>query len=277
MKHWIAIMAAAVLMPLGNAAYASPPTGPPGPEPAVTAPSIAPLIALQERFAQGAGVRFRETVTTTAKPKRGAASASTLKMSGVVNLGRTGVSSADVTLASYFTKNDAVTIRTVLVGGTAYFGGSALNELYIGDAEWISLPTRLIPPDYWSQGPVVLFRPEMLKTLLAKAKFDKESNSFSGTIALGTVLAPGSAIKVKPRDLKAKVNWKLWLGKDNLPKRLTTSTTLIDGTGRLITHGDTRFQSWGTSIDITKPPAHLVVPGNEREGLPRLSIPFSRP
>ncbi|WP_283138810.1 hypothetical protein [Rhizohabitans arisaemae] len=276
MKRWITITAAAVLVPLGGTAYAAPPA--PKPAASVTA-TPAPVAALDAQFAKSAGVRFSETVTSGFATKRGLKSQAVYKASGVVGLTKTGVSASDSTLAFDIPGSGKTTFRTILVDGTAYLRGSLFAELLPTNVEWVSTPVEGLSVNLWSNSAVDLLAPGTLKSLLAKAKFDKKTSSYSGTIPLGKALSPQANLPLTKSVLSTtKIDWKLWVGKDHLPKRLKTSMTLIvdKKLGNLVNTSDIHFRGWGTPVSITAPPAHLVSSIDDLAELPLPPGPLDR-
>ncbi|WP_283138812.1 hypothetical protein [Rhizohabitans arisaemae] len=244
MRRWIMFTAVAVLVPIAGTAHAS--SGPSNPIPTPGAV----IAALNAEFAKGAGVRFNETETYATVFMEKTLSASIHESSGVIKLSRTGISSFDKTQIS--DRIERRPTRTIVVDGTVYVRDSGLNSLIRPDVEWVSSPVEESAKDSWSAIHFDILAPGTLKNLLAKATFDRKTNSYRGT-------------KRSPEISTDQINWTLWLGKDNLPKRFHTSYGPVSKFQIVVTN-DIRFRNWGTPADITAPPAHLVTPSDELGG-----------
>ena len=57
------------------------------------------------------------------------------------------------------------------------------------------------------------------------------------------------------------VSWRLWVGRDQLPRRFTTSFVLLSSpkSGDLVVSSDTRLTGWGTRTPVKAPPAAQVI------------------
>ncbi|MEV5413984.1 hypothetical protein AB0K60_34775 [Thermopolyspora sp. NPDC052614] len=88
---------------------------------------------------------------------------------------------------------------------------------------------------------------------------------YTGAISLrqlGKVSEQARAMAELLKDEKPlKVSWKLWVAKDQLPRRFTTSLVLASDpkVGKAVISSDTRFSGWGTRAQVKAPPAAQVI------------------
>ncbi|GAB1823387.1 hypothetical protein [Herbidospora sp. RD11066] len=137
---------------------------------------------------------------------------------------------------------------------------------------WVLEKGRRIRPSV--QTMIRIDDPASLRAVLATTKVKRAAGTYDGT---PTTLYEGSItidelyraspasfrIKPQPKESRAKVSWRIWFGKDLLPRRVWSSwrSPAIGGDNLDATNvSDHLLTGWGTRIRITPPPADQVAP-----------------
>ncbi|WP_432929888.1 hypothetical protein ACQPZZ_06675 [Microbispora sp. CA-135349] len=256
--------------------------------PAVAAPAQAhttgsqarpldPVAALRKQFVPGHGVRFTSSATidfggmTTVR--------STAK--GALAFGRSGIAASDVSqkidygalLEDKDLKGADKPTRTITIGRTAYTNGGVFSSLFPEGKKWLrsSGDARVgalrgtgefVDPLDW----------RTLKTVLATTKAKSAGGVVNGaktTLYRGTITLKRLA-EIEPRlkdgfsasEAKSVVGWKMWIGADQLVRKVQTSLTMklrfkkttieVDATNV------TSLVGWGSRVTVKAPPKSQV-------------------
>ncbi|WP_157529940.1 hypothetical protein [Microtetraspora niveoalba] len=253
--------------------------------PAIAAPAYAqapaanPVSALAKQIKPMRGVH----VTSAAKVSAEGMSLFKFRSEGDLQFGRSGVAASDLTSKSDFDglfggdddlagmKNP---LRTININGTSYLSGGVYDDMLPAGKSWLRMPGGN-PASLDGTLGINPFDTGTLKAVLATAKGKSNGGTvdgirttvYRGSITLRQLYASSPATKkqlknLKPADAKTTINWKLWIGADQLIRRLTTSTTTTFKYKKtsmdMSMTGDTKFSKWGQKTSITAPPARDV-------------------
>lgn len=258
---------------------------------ATTAPAAAakaprdPAAAVKRQAAKKSGVHIKENVRLTL----GRETLMNIRQSGLLRLGPRGTTAYDLKFTG------AVRMRLIGVHGRTYMQSPELTDELPEGKKWVRLTD--ISADTGSSIVNVL-DPKVLKTLL-KTTRSKVSGGrvdgvrtvvYRGSITLRQLakVAPtardtADALKTLNNKKPVTVPWKLWVGRDRLPRRLTASigleTSKERGDAKITS--DTRFSGWGTTTPVKAPPAAEVIDIKDLESgkeiTERYLIPFTDP
>ncbi|GAA2891655.1 hypothetical protein GCM10010517_56030 [Streptosporangium fragile] len=149
--------------------------------------------------------------------------------------------------------------RIVRVKNTAYMYGGVFGPFLPTGKPWLRIPEDSTGIAGAMGQYINPAEPTTLKALLANATV-KRPTVYSGKITFGELhkVSPwfrAAAGKTLHGSLaKTTLNWKLYLGADRLPKRLTT----WQGTSEASQTVDTSYSGWGSEVAIAAPPADQV-------------------
>ncbi|NUW40820.1 hypothetical protein [Nonomuraea rhodomycinica] len=251
--------------------------------PALAAP-VNPVAPVQKQFVAGHGVKFAERVKIVAGGQRQV----TIRRSGTLEFGPSGVVASDVTGQFNIKREDAerladalkelgdeefgidlVTALTmpehiVTKGRYTYLTGGLWSAVFNSNKSWIRVPgvQPIGATTVYSQPLNILSEPATLKTLLKGAKATKDG--YAGKIQAKTLsktspifsgilgLADGKS------SVKGAISWKLSVDAKGLPTRLVsvvpaTALGAKDAKGLAISV-ETTFSDWGTPVTVTAPP-----------------------
>ncbi|WP_433420091.1 hypothetical protein ACQP1V_07245 [Microtetraspora malaysiensis] len=266
---------------------------------ALMAPTIAAPAYAQTRAADPVSALAKQF-----KVKRGVHMTSATKMSvagmpgfktrteGDVQFGRSGIVASDLT-----TKNDFGNLfeddedlqglnepmRTITINKTAYVSGGIFGDIIPSDKTWLRVPTGASATSLGGDQFVNVFNARSLRAVLATTKAKGNGGTLDGTrttvyrgsITLKQLAASSPAMKKQLADLDAKsgktvLNWKLWVGADQLVRRVTTAVTFTIKSKKMSIDmdltGDTKFTKWGSKVSITAPPASEVATSADIDG-----------
>lgn len=252
------------------------------------APAAKPVIALKKQFATGHGVHF----TSVNKIDVGGLASVKLRSKGTVGFGRTGVTATDITTKADWgdlfgdeeeTDGPNKPIRTITMKKTSYSSGDLFDSYLPEGKSWVR-STDGDPARELSGG--FLLNPldaNTLRTVLSTTKArgkggivaGARTTLYRGTITMKQLLSASPATRRQLKGLNAKekasrVSWKVWLGTDDLVRRVTTSTRRTVKIEKMSIEmaltSDARFTGWNKKIKITPPPSDQVINLSDIDG-----------
>ncbi|RBQ16551.1 hypothetical protein DP939_30035 [Spongiactinospora rosea] len=214
----------------------------------------APVAALRRQFDQRRGVRVAEVITSAVNGEPVAR----VRTDTAVDFEESGPVATRVSITAN-TSGASVRMEPEsawpLITDDAYYPGYTGNPAY--PAYPGPVAPRLAAGTPTSAGPVHLLEPETLRAVLLSAYTGRQPSEIldgtpttvmSGTISMGELgrVSPGFRSTHANHDPDTAVSWRLWLGQDDLPRRLTTTWTRQDNSrSRTTTINDSRFTEWG--------------------------------
>ncbi|MGI5485921.1 hypothetical protein [Microtetraspora malaysiensis] len=263
--------------------------------PAIAAPAYAqaqarptdPVSALAKQFKVKRGVHMTSATKTSIGGMPGLKS----RTEGDLQFGPSGIVASDLT-----TRNDFGNLfqddedlqglnqpmRTITINKTAYISGGIFGDIIPSDKTWLRVPgASSASPD--SSQFVNVFDARSLRAVLATTKAKGNGGTLDGTrttvyrgsITLKQLAAASPAMKKQLTGLDAKsgktmLNWKMWVGADQLVRRVTTAVTFTIKSKKMSFDmdltGDTKFTKWGSKVSITAPPASEVATSADIDG-----------
>lgn len=275
----------ATLASVGTAALLAPALAAPAQAQAQPRPAD-PVSALTKQFKVKRGVH----VTSAGKVAIAGTTAFKLRAEGDVQFGRSGVAASDIT-----TKNDFGSLfedeeslqglneptRTITVGRTAYVSGGIYDDLMPAGKSWLRVPGTNSPSAFGGGTFIDAFDARNLRAVLATTKAKGNGGTVDGTrttlyrgsITLKQLAASSPQLKKQLGNMDASygktvVNWKLWVGADQLIRRVTSSATYTMKSKKMsiAMTSDTKFTKWGSKVSITAPPASEVATTADIDG-----------
>ncbi|MGJ6962557.1 hypothetical protein ACSDR0_11670 [Streptosporangium sp. G11] len=246
-----------------------------------------PVSALKRHFKTHRGVKLTENTKIVGESKKNRAIFT--RRSGVLEFGRTGLVASDLTtrfnlpsqggeFKGLFTPS-----RTISLKGVSYTSGGIFAESMPEGKKWLRTPGDTLSLVSAVQQIISTVEPGTLKATLAHTGARRPGGTWDGTrttVHSGTITL-GELFKISPsvRTLLAKkptgrsatlpVTWKIYIGSDQLVRRVvssyTESTRGLNST-ELTYVNDTRYTGWGTKVTIKAPPADQVVEFDELIG-----------
>ncbi|MEU4326412.1 hypothetical protein [Nonomuraea dietziae] len=232
-----------------------------------TAPASAapknPVEALKKQFVAGHGVRISETSTMTTDGK---SSGPVGRMTGVLEFGKSGVVSSDLTrrskgvtvkpddeFAALFSPTRYVSVK----GQTYAKGGIYATDLPEGK-KWVRVPGT--PEASLSGSQMInIFDTTVLKTVLKGAK-SVRGGVYKGAITLSDLSKASGGSAVKGKFGKIKIAYAVTLNAKQLVTRVTSEAKMDFGLlGVMSMTADTRFTAWGSKVSIVAPPEDEVI------------------
>ncbi|WP_433499704.1 hypothetical protein ACQP1K_05105 [Sphaerimonospora sp. CA-214678] len=252
------------------------------------APAAKPVIALKKQFVTGHGVRF----TSVSKIDMGGLASVKLRSKGTVGFGRTGVTASDITLKADWgglldddeeLEGIDEPIRTITVKKTTYSSGHLFDAFLPEGKTWLRSPGGDPARELSGSFLINPLDPNTLRTVLSTTRATgrggvvggAKTTLYRGTITMKQLLSASPTTRKQLNGMSAKerasrVSWKLWLGTDNLVRRITTSTretVKIKKTSiQMALTSDARFTGWGKKIKVTPPPADQVTDLSDTDG-----------
>ncbi|GAA2390917.1 hypothetical protein GCM10010404_55100 [Nonomuraea africana] len=233
---------------------------------AYSAPASAPknpVEALKKQFVAGHGVRVSETSRMYADGK---SAGPVGRMTGVLEFGKSGVVSSDLTrrskgidvkpddeLASLFSPTRYISVK----GQTYAKGGIYAQDLPEGK-KWVRLPGT---PEASMSGSQVInvFDPSVLKTILKGAK-SVRGGVHKGAITLSDLSKASGGGPMPGKFGKVKVDYAVTLNSKQLVTRVTSAVKMDFGVlGVMSMTADTKYTAWGSKVSIVAPPEDEVV------------------
>ncbi|MEV8633349.1 hypothetical protein AB0395_16980 [Streptosporangium sp. NPDC051023] len=294
MKRYIAGLACAATAALSVPALAS----------TAHAQAADPVTALKSKLGSGQGVTFVDKTKIYTAGK----SAVIVDRTGTLQFGPSGIVASDQTgklrlsekdlkelndalaEADQEDQDDAAFIRAfaglakpervVRIGRTSYISGGFFGEFLPAGKTWLRFPGDSLGIMGSMTQSVNAAEPETLKALLAHAT-TKRTGFYSGKITYGELFKVSPWLRAslsgeRPGALsKTAVNWKLYVGADQLPQRLTT--TYVAYPDKTVTTYDTTYSGWGSKVSIKAPAPETVAKPQELQlTKPEAQIPIIR-
>ncbi len=255
--------------------------------PAVAAPAQAhttdsqarpldPAAALRKAFVPGHGVRFASSGTIDV------GGMATVKSSakGRLAFGRSGVTASDVTARTDYgalldedLKGANKPTRTITVGRTAYVNGGVFSSLFPEGKKWLRTPAKGAADVLGNNGEFINpLDGRALKAVLATTKAKgaggvvngARTTLYRGAITLKQLAEVEPSLKkgLSASEAKSVVDWKMWVGGDQLVRKVQTSLTLTLRYKKTTMEVDARnvisFVGWGSRVTVKAPPKSQV-------------------
>lgn len=266
MRRWIAAALTASAVLVASPAYAQ---------------TADPVKALNKQFVAGQGVKLKESTSTWVDGEEYAGAT----REGTIGFGAKGIAGAETIrtpVLSQAVRNqlelaakenpqlaDAIDplierLYMVSVGNRLYINGGIFSMLLPDDKLWMGGKASNPSAAYGDQL-INIFEPQTLKKLLATAT-SKRATAYKGSISLAELYAVSPTFReqmgpAKPKGKQAKtvIDWKLYLDGGQLAKRLSISLSLpVTKKVTMKVVADTQYFDWGSSVQITAPPADVV-------------------
>ncbi|MEU4829762.1 hypothetical protein [Streptosporangium sp. NPDC023615] len=282
-----ALIAPLPALPAPAEAASGPATAAPATPAAATAPAADPVAALTRRFKPHRGVRLAENTKIVGEGKKYRAIFT--RRAGTLEFGSKGLVASDLTtrftvpaksdgglgLAGVFAPS-----RTISVRGTAYTSGGLFTDSMPEGKKWLRTPGAPSSLVSAVQQIISTVEPGTLRATLARTAARRPGGTWdgtrttvhSGTITLAELFKVSPAVRAmlgtRPtgRSATLPVTWKIYLGSDQLVRRVvssyTESTRGLNST-ELTYVNDTRYTGWGSKVTIKAPPADQVADFDE--------------
>ncbi len=246
-----------------------------------------PLAALQSKLGAGRGVSFSDSLKLAAGKERTVV----ITRKGVLQFDGSGVVASDHTSRPRIKSGDldelvvagqnsydenskafakalngiAKPERTVRVKNVSYISGGMFGEFLPEGKKWIRYPGSIngVLDSLGGLQPQLVnaAEPGTLKALLAHAV--KQPGGYTGKISLGELhkVSPWfrASMPLKPTGAQAEqvLSWRLSVGSDGLPTRLTS--TYVGGPNSSSITMETDYTGWGSKVSVKAPSADEVV------------------
>ncbi|MFI6293882.1 hypothetical protein ACIBEJ_20000 [Nonomuraea sp. NPDC050790] len=186
-----------------------------------------------------------------------------------------------------FGKGKAIASDTRYRAGHKYAGEGEFRYLTFPGQEYMQDKGRRLPKGKrwvltedkqfipFAHSPIKVADPAVLRAILATAKAKRPAGVYDGTrttmyegaITFGQLYkaSPGTS---KPKDPQAKITWRIWLGRDQLTRRVWStwrSRSPLSGSREPteVHVMDALFSDWGTKTQINRPAADEVITSEE--------------
>ncbi|WP_169789061.1 hypothetical protein [Nonomuraea candida] len=235
--------------------------------PAQAAP-VDPAKALKKQYAAGHGVRVSETSRMVTDGTTTLVTTTT----GEFGFGDGGVVAADLRTRTKGAAVPSAPNRAITVGGHVYAQGELFGAELPEGKKWVRYPSE--SGARTGDQPFDVFRPEVLKTLVAKA------GSFRGGTYRGSLtfkeLGRIYGEKIDPRLGSVRIGYALGVNSKGLVTGIRSEYLMDFGVlGKTTSTVETRFSGWGAKIKVVAPPADEVVDYDELG--PDTSVPQEIP
>ncbi|MEV8633350.1 hypothetical protein AB0395_16985 [Streptosporangium sp. NPDC051023] len=243
-----------------------------------------PVSALRRQFRAGHGVRLTEQAKLIGEGKHQRTVYA--RNRGVLEFGAAGVAASDLTSSFELPVEDRKAAemfapsRTITVKGTSYTQGGIFKDSLPEGKKWLrgrDDTLALINPSQKLLNPL---EPATLKAALAHTTARRPGGTWDGTrtVVHSGSLTLGELYRISPtvravlgakpsaKSAPLKVTWQLYIGSDQLVRRVVSSyTQSIRGLSSVdITYlNDSRYTGWGTRSAIKAPPASEVADFDE--------------
>ncbi|RJL23638.1 hypothetical protein [Bailinhaonella thermotolerans] len=287
MKRWLTVGSAALLITLGaSQAYAAE---------AAVAPKkpSGPVEALAKQYSKGTSLRSSHWMTFRSS---GQVLART-HQSGKVRVGRYGPVASDRTTKMTVAALGqlAPASRVITINGASYITGGGLEKVLPPDKKWLRVHRN--PGSYGDINTADLIdvlEPGTFKTVLARGGRKVGKYSYAGSITVGELQKFSKSFREKSAGItmtaqqrRTPVRWKLWVGADQLPTRMTASYDYTYKRVKGTMTFESTYYAWGKPVSIAAPPESEVAdkddlkdrgPGNipNLPGMPRLVTTVER-
>ncbi|MEV4296200.1 hypothetical protein [Microbispora rosea] len=246
--------------------------------------SLNPTAALKKAFVPGRGVRF----ASSGKIDVGGIATVKSSAKGRLAFGRSGVTGSDVTARTDYgalldedVKGANKPTRTITVGRTAYVTGGVFSSLFPEGKKWLRTPGKNPADVLGSNGEFINpLDARTLKAVLATTKAKGAGGVVNGartTLYRGAItlkqlaeVDPGLKKGLTASDAKSVVDWKMWVGGDQLVRKVQTSLTLKLRYKKMTMEVDASnvisFVGWGSRVTVKAPPKSQVASLNDLLG-----------
>ncbi|MFF5246114.1 hypothetical protein ACFY3V_17680 [Streptosporangium sp. NPDC000095] len=238
-----------------------------------------PVRALKQHLRDEHGVRISET-NRFFYGEKSTVSGSGILIRGRLQLSPSGPVAADFTWwdlsrpkkGTPSKKSDPY--RVIRVGKTTYDDATRYPGPVPDGKKWVRFPDEhrgRMNRDMArgaSLQPIDVYDPSMMRAVLKRSASKAVSGGFlyRGTVSYQELrrisksppVAWTSGKRIGKKS-KGKVSWRLWTGRDGLPKRLVTADSAGAGKAPLVKRSDTRYTDWGCPLVIAAPPADEVI------------------
>ncbi|MEV7005625.1 hypothetical protein [Streptosporangium sp. NPDC051022] len=250
-----------------------------------------PVGALKKQFRNGRGVKYADVT----KVQSSIGSQVFASREGSLQFGAVGIKASDQTGKLRLKASDIEAIvgdsddeeskglrglakpeRVVRIGNVSYIFGGYFGEYLPEDKTWLRLPGANLGLIGTLSQPISPAEPATLQALLTHAT-TKRPGLYAGKITEGELykISPWyratTMIKPSAKTAKSVLNWKLFVGSDQLAQRLTTTYANGDSTVTF----DTRYTGWGSPVTVKAPPADQIAkPGDLGKGADTSTTPI---
>lgn len=210
---------------------------------AAQAAAADPVSALKRHFRTHRGVKLTENTKIVGEGKKSRVIFT--RRSGVLEFGRTGLVASDLTTKFNLPAQDGelkglfTPSRTISLKGVAYTSGGIFAESMPEGKKWLRTPDDTASLVSAVQQIISTVEPGTLKATLAHTRAKRPGGTWdrtrttvhSGTITLAELFKVSPAVRTmlgkKPtgRSATLPVTWKIYLGSDQLVRRVVSSYT----------------------------------------------------
>ncbi|MET8049993.1 MULTISPECIES: hypothetical protein [unclassified Streptosporangium] len=243
-----------------------------------------PVSALKRQFRTHRGVKLTENTKIVGAGKKQRTIFT--RRNGVLEFGKSGLVASDLTTKFNLPTQDGefkglfTPSRTISLKNVSYTSGGFFADSMPEGKKWLRVPGGglvLVSP---VQQIISTVEPGTLKATLAHTGARRPGGTWdgtrttvhSGTITLGELFKVSPSVRAmlgtKPtgRSATLPVTWKIYIGSDQLVRRIvssyTESTRGLNST-ELTYVNDTRYTGWGTKVTVKAPPADQVADFDE--------------
>ncbi|MEV7004919.1 hypothetical protein [Streptosporangium sp. NPDC051022] len=239
-----------------------------------------PARAIKRQFRNEHGVRISETSRYFFDGKS-TVSGNWFRIKGSLQFAPSGPVAADFTWWALSRPKPGeppsekpVPYRVIRVGEDVYDAAEHYPGPVPDGKKWIRFPNKhrgLMNRDMArdvSLQPIDVYDPSVMRAVLKRSTSDPVSGGFLyrgavsykelSRISKGAFVNPISGRPIGGKS-KGRVSWRLWTGRDGLPKRLVTADTTGEGRNPLVKRTDTHYTDWGFRLAVTAPPADEVI------------------
>ncbi|MDF5751335.1 hypothetical protein [Spongiactinospora sp. TRM90649] len=245
------------------------------PLPASPVDPTGPVAALRRQFADRGSVRIAEITTNAVN----GAAVARVRTESTIGFGENGPYSTQVTFTSDTPGTNAMAApgrNWPIITDDSYYpdasaaryddgfypeaGAPRFDDVYYPNAGTPRYGEAGAPAVAMS-GPVQVLEPATLRALLLTSYTGRQPSEIldgqqttvmSGTISMSELhrVSEGFRRAYTAYEPETRVHWRLWLGRDDLPRRLTTTWSRIDTVdARMTTVNDARFSAWGRRLN----------------------------
>jgi hypothetical protein len=250
----------------------------------VQATQADPASALKSQFRAHHGVKLAENTKIIGEDGKGRTIFT--RRNGVLEFGASGMVASDLT--TQFTlpvdsgelKGLFIPSRTLSVKGASYTSGGVFADSMPEGKKWLRTKNDAVSLVSPFQQMINIVEPATLKSTLTHTAAKRPGGTWDGTrttVHSGTItlaelyrISPSvrTMLRKKPsgRSATLPVTWKIYLGSDQLVRRVVSSYTESSrglNSTELTYVNDTRYSDWGVKSAIKAPPAGQVADFDE--------------
>ncbi|MFF3445358.1 hypothetical protein [Streptosporangium sp. NPDC002721] len=251
---------------------------------AAQAAAADPVSALKRQFRTHRGVKLTENTKIIGEGKKDRVILT--RRNGVLEFGRTGLVASDLTtkfnlpIPDEELKGLFAPSRTISLKGVSYTSGGVFAESMPEGKKWLRTNNDALSLVSAVQQIISTVEPGTLGATLAHTRAKRSGGTWdgtrttvhSGTITLGELFKVSPSVRKmlgkKPtgRSATLPVTWKIYLGSDQLVRRIVSSYTESSqglNSTEVTYVNDSRYTGWGTKVTIKAPPAARVADFDE--------------